>query len=46
MLDVITTVLDNNFSLGDSHYVKTGDVAIGSRLGKNFAAVCGNWTRS
>lgn len=38
-IDVIKTVLDNNnFSLGrDKHFIQTEGVAIGSRLGKNFA---------
>ena len=38
MLAVISIVLDNNnFSLGDSYYIQTDGVVIGSRLGKNFA---------
>ncbi|XP_045208770.2 uncharacterized protein LOC123560670 [Mercenaria mercenaria] len=37
-LRMIETVLDNNnFNLGQKHYVQTDGVAIGSRLGKNFA---------
>ena len=35
---MIETVLDNNnFDLGEKHYKQTDGVAIGSRLGKNFA---------
>ena len=38
MIDIITTVLENNnFSLNENNYVQTDGVAIGSRLGKNFA---------
>jgi hypothetical protein len=37
-LEMIETVLDhNNFNLGDRHFVQTDGVAIGSRLGCNFA---------
>jgi hypothetical protein len=37
-LEMIETVLDNNnFSMGDKHFVQTDGVAIGSRLGCNFA---------
>ena len=36
--EMIKVVLDNNnFSLGDKHYLQKGGVAIGSRLGRNFA---------
>ncbi len=39
VIKLIETVLDNNnFSLGsDKHYIQKDGVAIGSRLGKNFA---------
>ena len=36
--EMIKVVLDNNnFSLWDKHYLQKGGVAIGSRLGRNFA---------
>jgi hypothetical protein len=36
---MIETVLDNNnFNFGDKHFTQTGGVAIGSRLGCNFAS--------
>ncbi len=38
LLKMIETVLENNsFALGDKHYMQTDGVAIGSKLGKNFA---------
>ena len=37
-MEMIKVVLDNNnFSLGDKHFLQKGGVAIGSRLGRNFA---------
>ena len=37
-MEMIKVVLDNNnFNLGDKHYLQKGGVAIGSRLGRNFA---------
>ena len=37
-MEMIKTVLDNNnFSLGEKHYLQKGGVAIGSKLGRNFA---------
>jgi hypothetical protein len=37
-LDMIKTVLDNNcFGFADNHYIQKEGVAIGSKLGKNFA---------
>ena len=38
VMEMIRTVLDNNnFVLGEKNYIQTDGVAIGSRLGKNFA---------
>ena len=38
MMEIIETVLDNNnFSFGEKHYRQIDGVAIGSKLGKNFA---------
>ena len=37
VMDMIKTVLHNNFNFGDRNYLQTDGVAIGSRLGKNFA---------
>ena len=38
VMDMINTVLDNNnCNFGDRNYLQTDGVAIGSRLGKNFA---------
>ena len=38
VLKMIEVVLDNNnFNLGNKHYKQTNGIAIGSRLGKNFA---------
>ena len=37
-MEMIKVVLDNNnFSLGDKHFLQKGGVALGSRLGRNFA---------
>ena len=38
VLKMIKVVLDsNNFNLGNKHYIQTNGIAIGSKLGKNFA---------
>lgn len=38
VMEIIRTVLDNNtFGFGDKNYIQKEGVAIGSRLGKNFA---------
>ena len=38
VLKMIKVVLDNNnFNLGNKHYTQTNGIAIGSKLGKNFA---------
>ena len=38
VLKIIETVLENNvFQFGGNHFIQTEGVAIGSRLGKNFA---------
>ncbi|KAK3089910.1 hypothetical protein FSP39_007586 [Pinctada imbricata] len=38
VIEMIRTVLDNNnFNFGDRNFLQTDGVAIGSRLGKNFA---------
>ena len=38
VLKMIKVVSDNNnFNLGNRHYIQTNGIAIGSKLGKNFA---------
>ena len=38
VLKMIEVILDNNnFNLGNMHYIQTNGIAIGSKLGKNFA---------
>ena len=38
VIEMVDTVLNNNnFSLGDKHYIQSDGIAIGSKLGKNFA---------
>ena len=38
VMEMIEIVLDNNnFSLGNKHYTQTDGIAIGSKLGRNFA---------